>query len=42
MIELIALLTGGVIGLGLGLGLNKQFKDAAKEIEKEFKESRQK
>lgn len=42
MIELIALLIGGGIGLTLGLGLNKQFKDAAKEIEEEFKESRQK
>lgn len=42
MIELIALLTGGVIGLILGLGLNKQFKNAAKELEEEFKESRQK
>lgn len=42
MIELIALLTGGGIGLALGLGLNKQFKAAAKEIEEEFKESRQK
>ena len=37
MIELIALLTGGGIGLVLGLGLNKQFKDAAKEIEEELK-----
>ena len=37
MIELIALLTGGVIGLALGLGLNKQFKDAAKELEEELK-----
>ena len=37
MIELIALLIGGGIGLTLGLGLNKQFKDAAKEIEEEFK-----
>ena len=42
MIELIALLAGGTIGLALGLGLNKQFKDAAREIEEEFKESRQK
>ena len=42
MIELIALLTGGGIGLTLGLGLNKQFKNAAKELEEEFKESRQK
>lgn len=37
MIEFLALLTGGVIGLILGLGLNKQFKEAAKEIEEEFK-----
>ena len=37
MIELIALLTGGVIGLALGLGLIRQFKKAAKEIEEEFK-----
>ena len=37
MIELIALLTGGGIGLTLGLCLIKQFKDAAREIEKEFK-----
>lgn len=37
MIELIALLIGGGIGLTLGLGLNKQIKDAAKEIEEEFK-----
>ena len=42
MIELIALLAGGGIGLALGLCLNKQFKDAAREIEDEFKESRQK
>ena len=42
MIELIALLIGGGIGLTLGLGLNKQFKNAAKELEEEFKESRQK
>ena len=37
MIELIALLIGGGIGLALGLGLNKQFKDAAKELEEELK-----
>ena len=37
MIELIAMFVGGVIGLALGLGLNKQFKDAAKEIEEQFK-----
>lgn len=37
MIELIALLTGGIIGLTLGLGLNKQFKNAAKELEEELK-----
>ena len=37
MIELIALLIGGGIGLTLGLGLNKQFKDAAKELEEELK-----
>ena len=42
MIELIALLTGGIVGLILGLGLNKQFRNAAKELEEEFKESRQK
>lgn len=42
MIELIALLTGAAIGLTLGLCLNKQFKVAAKELEEEFKESRQK
>lgn len=42
MIELIALLAGAVIGLTLGLCLNKQFKDAARELEEEFKESRQK
>lgn len=42
MIELIALLTGAALGLTLGLCLIKQFKDAAKEIEEEFKESRQK
>lgn len=42
MIELIMMFIGGVIGLTLGLGLNKQFKNAAKEIEEEFKESRQK
>ena len=37
MIELIALLIGGGIGLTLGLGLNKQFKNAAKELEEELK-----
>lgn len=37
MFELLALLVGGGIGLTLGLGLNKQIKDAAKEIEEEFK-----
>ena len=37
MFELIAMFVGGVIGLTLGLGLNKQFKNAAKEIEEEFK-----
>lgn len=42
MIELIALLTGAALGLTLGLGLIKQFKNAAKELEEEFKESRQK
>ena len=42
MFELIAMFVGGVIGLTLGLGLNKQFKNAAKEIEEEFKESKQK
>ena len=42
MIELIALLTGAALGLTLGLCLIKQFKNAAKEIEEEFKESRQK
>ena len=42
MIELIAMFVGGVTGLTLGLGLNKQFKEAAEEIEEEFKESRQK
>ena len=42
MIELIALLTGGGIGLTLGLCLIRQFKNAAKELEEEFKESRQK
>ena len=42
MFELLALLIGSGIGLTLGLGLNKQFKDATKEIEEEFKESRQK
>lgn len=42
MIELIALLTGAALGLTLGLCLIKQLKDAAKEIEEEFKESRQK
>ena len=42
MIELITMFVGGVIGLTLGLSLNKQFKEAAREIEDEFKESRQK
>ena len=42
MIELIALLTGAALGLTLGLCLIKQFKNAAREIEEEFKESRQK
>lgn len=42
MIELITLLIGGGIGLTLGLGLIRQFKNAAKELEEEFKESRQK
>ena len=37
MIELIALLTGGGIGLTLGLCLIKQFKNAAKELEEELK-----
>lgn len=37
MIELIALLTGGGIGLALGLCLIRQFKNAAKELEEEFK-----
>ena len=42
MIELIALLSGAAIGLTLGLCLIRQFKNAAKELEEEFKESRQK
>ena len=42
MIELIALLTGAALGLTLGLCLIRQFKNAAREIEEEFKESRQK
>ena len=42
MIELIALLTGAALGLTLGLCLIRQFKEAAREIEEEFKESRQK
>ena len=42
MIELIALLTGAALGLTLGFCLIKQFKNAAKELEEEFKESRQK
>ena len=33
MFELLALLTGGGIGLALGLCLIKQFKNAAKELE---------
>lgn len=37
MIEFLALLIGGGIGLTLGLCLIRQFKDAAKEIEEEFK-----
>ena len=37
MIELIALLTGGIIGLILGLCLIRQFKNAAKELEEELK-----
>ena len=37
MFELIAMFVGGVIGLTLGLGLNKQFKNAAKELEEELK-----
>lgn len=40
MVELIMMFVGGVIGLALGLGLNKQFKDAAREIEEELKESK--
>ena len=42
MIELITLLTGAAIGLALGLCLIRQFKNAAKELEEEFKESRRK
>ena len=37
MIELIALLTGAALGLTHGLGLNKQFKNAAKELEEDLK-----
>ena len=37
MIELIALLTGGGIGLTLGLCLIRQFKNAVKELEEELK-----
>ena len=37
MFEFLALLIGGGIGLALGLGLNKQFKNAAKEIEEKLK-----
>ena len=37
MFEFLALLIGGGIGLTLGLGLNKQFKNAAKELEEELK-----
>ena len=37
MIELIALLIGGGIGLILGFCLIKQFKNAAKELEEELK-----
>ena len=37
MIELIALLTGGGIGLTLGLCLIRQFKNAAKELEEELR-----
>lgn len=37
MIEFLALLIGGGIGLTLGLCLIRQLKDAAKEIEEEFK-----
>ena len=37
MFEFLALLIGGGIGLTLGLGLNKQLKNAAKELEEELK-----
>ena len=37
MIEFLALLTGGGIGLTLGLCLIRQFKNAAKELEEELK-----
>ena len=37
MFEFLALLIGGGIGLTLGLGLNRQFKNAAKELEEELK-----
>ena len=37
MIELLALLVGGGIGLTLGLCLIRQFKNAAKELEEELK-----
>ena len=37
MIEFLALLIGGGIGLTLGLCLIKQFKKAAKELEEELK-----
>ena len=37
MIELIALLTGGGIGLTLRLCLIRQFKNVAKELEEELK-----
>ena len=37
MFEFLALLTGGGIGLTLGLCLIRQFKNAAKELEEELK-----
>ena len=37
MFEFLALLTGAAIGLTLGLGLIRQFKNAAKELEEELK-----
>ena len=40
MIELLVMFVGGGIGLTLGLCLIRQFKDAAKEIEEELKESK--